>query len=360
MNVIVTGRMGNGTIQAKLEALNKVERISTIYFLRKYPGPAIKKVKYIILPRICRFAVFNVMLTPLLLSYYALKLNVSFIISYHIIPHAYFAAISSLITNKPYIVCQTGSLIQNKACKKWVWFFLKKVLFDAQKICVPGKISAQFWIEKGIPATLIENLHSTVDTDKYLSIPFDEREYDFIYSGRITVEKRVDYLLHAFSVVTAEIPDAKLLIVGDGEMKKTCESLTHKLKLSQNVQFVGHQNEILPWLYKSRFIVLTSETEGLPCAILEGMSTGLIPVTTSVGNLTDVVIHGETGYLVDKDNLDGYAKTMISLMNSSDEKNNELRLNARKIIQENHSHESSLSKWNNILLNGTEDTARGN
>lgn len=341
--------MGNGTIQAKLEALNKVERVSKIYFLRKYPGPDIEKVEYIILPKICRYLIFNVTLTPLFLAFYAKKMNASFIISYHIIPHAYFATITSLITNIPYIVCQTGSQIQEKACKTWVWFFLKKVLSGACKFCVPGSASYQFWVEKGIPAPLLEILHSTVDTEKYSLIPFDDREYDFVYLGRISAEKRIDFLIHAFSFVASENPDARLVIVGDGPLKKSCESLTHKLKLCKNVHFAGYQNDILPWLYKSRFIVLTSDTEGLPCAILEGMSAGLIPVTTHVGNLSDVVIHGKTGYLVDKQDLNGFAKAMIALLNNNDEKNKELRLNARNVILENHSHESSLPKWNNIL-----------
>ena len=349
INIIVTAKMGNGTIQAKLEPLSRIEKIRTIYFLRKAKGPDIPKVQYIILPSICRVKLFHLILAPLYLIYYSYRYNVSYIFSYHIIPYAFFASVASFICRKPYFVCQTGLLIQKKAENFLFWLILKRVLLRARKLCVPGYYSRNFWEKMGIPLSKVLILHSTINTDKYQPVPSMEKTYDFIYVGRVSWEKRLDFLIKSFVSVVKTHPLAKLLIVGDGPLLTNMKNLVDSLNLNNNIYFVGYQFDVHAWLNKSKYIVLTSETEGLPCSIMEGMSAGLVPLTTNVGNLSDAVIDGVTGYLVEKDDLEGFAGKMRMLLTKDSKETKLMRVKAREKIIENHSYNYATHQWAELL-----------
>ncbi len=343
--------MGNGAIQAKLEPLSQVKEINNIFFLRKKEGPKIRKVHYIILPSLCNISIFNLLLTPIILTYYALKLKPSFIISYHIIPYAFFAAIASLLSRRPYFICQTGELIQQISSRnKALTIILKMIIKRSMKFCVPGKSSVKYWKSIGIPSSKMVILHSTVDTDKYQLSLTPNRTYDFIYVGRIAKDKRPVHLIQSFSLLVKRYPNVRLLIVGDGPLISKIKALVYHLNINNNVHFAGYHLEVLPWLYKSKFILLASEVEGLPCAIMEGMSTGLIPITTNVGNLSDVIINGNTGYLLDdKNDKKEFAEKMSVLLNKEHAEVESMRMKAREIIVERHSHKISYLKWIEIL-----------
>jgi len=351
MNILITAQMTNGTIQAKLEPLSRLEEVSNIYFLRKSEGPKIDKVTYIILPKICRKSIFNLTLTPLLLVRYILKLKINYVISYHMIPYAFIAAFATRLTRTPYFVCQTGSEIQRFSEKKMFWFFLKRVLKKARKVCVPGKFSRDHWIKKGIDPDHVQILHSTIDTEKYVPDESITNTYDFIYTGRFAEEKRNDFLVRAFAIVLKSCPDATLALVGDGPKREGIKVLVTELGLNNNITFIEYQNDVLPFLNQAQYVVMTSEMEGLPCSIMEAMSTQLIPVVTNVGNLSDIVIPWKTGYLVDKNDMEGFASSMIELYHLPSETKANLQVQARKIIMEAHSHQSSILKWRNLLLN---------
>lgn len=348
-DLIITANMGNGTIQAKLEPLSRINSIGNIYFLRKKIGPTIPKVKYILLPSLCKISFFNIILTPLLLTHYTIKCRACFIVSYHIIPYAFFAAIASFVTGRPYFVCQTGSLIQCLAEKKLLWVFLKKVILKSKKLCVPGTTTFDYWKAKGIPVSKMCIIHSTIDTHKFSPEPFNGRLYDFVYIGSITPEKRIDFLLKAFASVCCRHPKTKLLLVGDGPLLESMKELSSLLNLNKNVFFAGFHQNVLPWLNKAKFIVLVSNSEGLPCAIMEGMSVGLIPITTRVGNLPDIVINGKTGFCFEKDDIENLIRHMDHLLLSKPREIEPMRQNARRIIIEQHSHNFSIEKWKVLL-----------
>ena len=343
--------MGNGTIQAKLEPLSRIEKVQNIFFLRKTTGPSIPKVRYLTLPSVCRFSFFNIILTPLLLTYYVIRLKCSFIISYHIIPYAFFAAFASSISRKPYFVCQTGLRIQAQANNKLFWLFLKPVLIKARKICVPGSKSELFWQSKKIPESQIIRLHSTVDTAKYTFPKKNNPTYDFLYVGRFAPEKRLPLLLKAFSTLINRFPESSMLMVGNGPLLEEIKRLSKEYKIDQKIEFSGYQQDVLPYLKKARHIVLTSATEGLPCAIMEAMSTGLVPITTKVGNLPDIVIDGKTGFLSTKDDPDTFASNMISALTLTYVEYYKMQNNARKTILNYHSHKFSKELWEALLTN---------
>jgi len=102
------------------------------------------------------------------------------------------------------------------------------------------------------------------------------------------------------------------------------------------VQFRGGVSEIRSVYQEAAICVLTSDFEGTPNALLEAMSSGLPVVATKVGGVPGIVRHGQTGFLLEPDDLDGLVAALVELV-----KNSQLRADigrrARAYVEENHS-----------------------
>lgn len=348
MKLLITGKMGNGTIQAKLEPLSQVPGVEKIYFLRKTAGPEIERVNYILLPRMCKVPIINFLVTPLILAHYARFFKVKIIIGYHVVPYALFSYVASRLSGRPYIICQTGIYIQKLASNPLHWCWIKTVIKSAIVFCNPGLSSYNFWLSKGVLKQSLKILHSTIDTDRYL--PSDNsKEIDFIFVGRFSVEKRIDILLESFFLVLIKYPEAKLTMVGDGRDFTKMRELSKSLNMGNSISFVGFHDNVYPYLKQSKYIVLSSDSEGLPCCIMEAMSSGVVPVTTDAGNLSEIVINNETGFCVPKGSITEFSSAMINAYEMDEESYNRYSCNAREIIVDKHSHLSSVSCWKGII-----------
>jgi len=347
MNIIITAKMGSGTFEAKLVPLSLVNKISQIFVLRKKSGPKINKVKYIILPNICRFKFFNMIITPILLSYYTVKTKSEIIISYHFIPHAMFASFASTISKKPYIVSQTGIYIQKYSQKKIVGKIIKHILKKARYVNVPGTSSKEFWTKSKIDIQKINLLHSTINTEKFL--PTDSfPKYDFIFLGRLAVEKRINLIIEAFENLIKNHNEISLVIVGDGKQKEKLISIVREKKLEDKISFVGFQTNTNEWLNKAKIFVLSSFSEGLPTALMQAMACKLVCISTKVGNIQDMLINKQTGYTFDSDDVEELSRLMeYTYLHYNDLSG--IRLEARKIIEKNHSYSSAIKSWTQII-----------
>lgn len=349
MKILVSGKMGNGTLQAKMFPLSRMREIDQIYFLRKSEGPEIPKVKYLVIPKIAQIPFLNLIIPIILLIYYSLKFNPTYLIGYHLIPHGFFVSITSLILKRKYFICQTGSEIQNQSEKKMFWIILKHIILKAERMCVPGNISLNHWQCKGVPQQKLVTLHSTVDTDYYVQNDAN-KQFDFIYTGRFAKEKRIDFMINAFKLVVADFPNSKLILVGYGPQKQYLLTLIHSTGLKNNIEIMDFQKSVYPVLIKARFILLASEKEGLPCSIMEGMSSGLIPITTDVGNLSDIVINHKTGFISEKDDIHQFSTNLKLALKLDTNSYKEMVNNGRKLIELNHSYQSAIFKWRKLFI----------
>ncbi len=113
--------------------------------------------------------------------------------------------------------------------------------------------------------------------------------------ARLTAVKRHDVLLEAFAQVAAELPNAVLLLVGDGECRDDLERRAVVLGLRDRIVFSGTlPNTPLPQQLFD-VAVLTSENEGFPNSLVEASAAAVPLVSTRVGGVPDVLIEGETG-----------------------------------------------------------------
>ncbi len=94
------------------------------------------------------------------------------------------------------------------------------------------------------------------------------------------------------------LPQALLIIVGDGAERPAIEQKADELGLSDNVRLLGTRHDVPEVLSAMDLKVLSSRMEANPASTLEAGACGLPVVAPNVGSLPDTVIHGETGLLV--------------------------------------------------------------
>jgi glycosyltransferase involved in cell wall biosynthesis len=132
--------------------------------------------------------------------------------------------------------------------------------------------------------------------------------------ARLVLIKAHEVFLEAASIVSRRRPDARFLVVGDGERRAELEALVDRLALGGAVHFLGWRRD-LPAIYGDVDVVaLTSRNEGSPVSLIEAMAAGRPVVATRVGGVPDLVEHGVNGYLAEPDQPAALAEALLALL----------------------------------------------
>mgnify|MGYP000075575808 CR=1 FL=1 len=106
-------------------------------------------------------------------------------------------------------------------------------------------------------------------------------------------------LIRAFAQVKEKEKNTKLIIVGEGELRRELEEIIEKYDLKNYVSMLGQCNNVQERLNASDVFVQSSDYEGLPISGLEAMACGLPIISTKAGGTVDIVKNGINGFLVD-------------------------------------------------------------
>jgi glycosyltransferase involved in cell wall biosynthesis len=127
----------------------------------------------------------------------------------------------------------------------------------------------------------------------------EERGY-LLFVGRLRIRKGVEVLLEALSDLRSRHPGARLRIAGDGEHRRRLERRAAELGLGEAVVFLGtcDAGRVRRLLAGAAALVVPSIYEGMPLVVLEAMAAGIPVVASAVSGIPEVVVDGETGWLV--------------------------------------------------------------
>lgn len=144
----------------------------------------------------------------------------------------------------------------------------------------------------------------------------------FLSVGRFVEKKSHHLAILAFQKIMTLYPDAQLMLIGDGPYKLFCEDIVKSLGMAGRVVFTGplgheevhrHLATSLCFVQHSR-IAESGDMEGTPLSILEAQAAGIPVVSTYHAGIPDVVIDGETGYLVQENDIEGMASAMGQIL----------------------------------------------
>lgn len=256
----------------------------------------------------------------------------------------------SFLTRKKYIVHIRGGRYSNNENTPWI---LKKIISISLKksvsIIVLGEKEKMFISEYyKIPATKIVILPNCVK----INLDRPKESYgipiNLLYMGRLDKNKGLNEIVLALSELSIAY---KLHIAGEGPDKdwflNECQMYLRDNYIYHGVVFGELKHKLL--LHCDIFL-LPSYFEGLPNALLEAMSYGIVPIVTPVGSIPEVVTHKENGLFV---SIGKHLELKNAIESIYKDVNlfGELSIHAYNTIKENYSHQDYIKNLNEIYLN---------
>lgn len=217
-----------------------------------------------------------------------------------------------------------------------------EVLRGADVVVCLTRSDVEEVVRLGCSLKRVRLIPNAVDTELFR--PSGERESSLVvWVGRFVPEKGVEYLIEAARMVVDEFKDVRFLLVGYGPLKTKMMRLVHERGLDEFVRFVGplSRDEVAEVLGRAGVFVLPSLSEGMPLALLEGMSCGNAVVASDVGGIAEVVRDYDNGVLVSPRDAKELASSILMLFRD-DGLRRKLAEHARETVEKEHS-------WNSIL-----------
>ena len=176
----------------------------------------------------------------------------------------------------------------------------------------------------------VEALSNGIDLSRFAKGRANKEIYDeykipknkpiVLYIGRVDPEKSLDILMKAFIKAHEKVPDAHLVVVGDGSARSKLEGIIEKAGLNKNAHFLGRVvGDNLPQLYRTGTVfAITSKTETQSIVLMEAMASGLPCVAVDAGAVHELVKNNKNGYLVEADDITAVANSLVKILTNKE------------------------------------------
>ena len=169
----------------------------------------------------------------------------------------------------------------------------------------------------------IEVIYNFVDVERFNKKPIDafkkviapNGEKILMHASNFRKVKRIPDVMKVFASVRSEMP-AKLLMVGDGPERPVAEELAREFGVFDDIRFVGKQEQMEEILPISDLFLLTSEYESFGLSALEAMAAKVPVISTNAGGLSEINLHGVTGYTANVGDVASMSEFAIGILNN--------------------------------------------
>lgn len=177
-------------------------------------------------------------------------------------------------------------------------FIANFVIRNADKVrVVSQKIKLSLANKTVAPIEVLPIMMEGFVEPKSNTTPVKRQIFTFITVSRLESEKNVIGIIRAFSVIHTKYPNTRLIIVGDGSLRKKLEYSAKKLAPDSSISFIGWQNNPIECMAIADVFVQNSWYEGYGLSLFEAMLCGLPVITTDVGIAADLIVSGKNGIL---------------------------------------------------------------
>jgi glycosyltransferase involved in cell wall biosynthesis len=236
---------------------------------------------------------------------------------------------------------------------RFIYRFVDKMIVNSHRgekiIAQKFKIPTQkiFVVPNGIQLNGLSS-GSATDMKKRLRREFgisDGEQIIGLVGNLWQIAKNHGFLLRAAAMIVKSDPRARFILVGGGDRERSMlKNMARELGVSDHIIFTGLRphEETLQIISLFDIGVLTSTKEGLPNAVMEYMACSKPVVTTDVGGCSELVVNGETGFLVPSGDVNAFAERVLWLLNRT-ERAREMGRNGRDRILKHFSMEKMVS-----------------
>ncbi|MBE7157830.1 MAG: glycosyltransferase family 4 protein, partial [Rhodospirillales bacterium] len=210
------------------------------------------------------------------------------------------------------LTMDSGGLFQRE---RWAQQTLRDSLRKADRVTACSErtlVEAEEWFGGPLRAKG-EVIHNGIALEPHPREPHQHPRPYVLAIGRHVAQKGFDVLLRALAQLRdASLPEFDLILAGDGPEHANLRTLAAELGLAGRVHFPGRvdHDEALRLFAGCMFFVLPSRLEPFGLVNLEAMAAGRAVVASGVGGVPEVVLHGQTGFLVPPDDVNALARTI--------------------------------------------------
>ena len=252
------------------------------------------------------------------------------------------------LTKLSVVACERTDYRYHQVGRFWNW--QRKRTYPRANVVVVQTDEVATAARQWLPRVNVEVIPNAIP-ESAIAAPVrarDGAEKTFTWIGRMSPEKGVRQLIKAFYAVAADLPDWKLLLVGDGPERPDLEAFVRDLGLDGQVEFAGWQRELESFFERTSLFVLPSEYEGFPNVLLECMARGIPPISFDCPSGPRAIIrHDVDGILVPRNHVEKLEVTMLELANDPDRIR---RLGGEAVqVRQRFARDVVLQKWEDVL-----------
>jgi len=266
--------------------------------------------------------------------------------------HIFFYNFIKKCINVPTVLTLHGLLCLEQAYKKQIdsvkrytslfntcaWITtVSKALIDELEIYLPINQYNITYIHNSLPSLPLQPQPLSFKPNKIFCV------------GRLTYEKGFEVAIAAFAILKKTIPHVEMTIVGDDDEMANLQRLVNTLQLEASINFLGMvpQRDVLPLINEATLVIVPSHYEAFGVIALEAAMLAKPVIASKVGGLKEIIEHGKTGLLVEKNNIAAFSKAMVDLL-SNPNKTTDMGLAAREHVIENFSVRQMVTRYESV------------
>jgi glycosyltransferase involved in cell wall biosynthesis len=250
-------------------------------------------------------------------------------------PHGVAMASLALSMGGASVSRSGGTGVRAFVASRRVDFHLKKNAFSRWKhrqvdafICASEAIRLML-VADGFPAEKTVTVHEGIDLDHVLAAPAVNLHEELWLThhapivgnvAELVPHKGQRHLIEAAHLVVQEVPDARFVILGEGELREHLERQVRDFHLEKHVLLPGFRTDVLGCIKGFDLFVMSSITEGLGTSLLDAMACSKAIIATRAGGIPEVVDEGTTGLLVGPRDHHAMAAAIVRLLKNDEER----------------------------------------
>ncbi len=195
-------------------------------------------------------------------------------------------------------------------------------------VSVSGQVLNRFNREVGVSKRRIRTVYNGIEVDRFQAPPESALRSELQIPSGVPVVgmvgnlypvKGYPYFIRAMEQVKSRFPEARFLVCGRGKLQAQLEDMAKRCGLKDSLKFLGFRPDVPLLLQLMDIFVLSSLAEGLSLSILEAMAAGKPVVVTDVGGNREIVINGETGFVVPPEDPSAIAEKVCLLLQNKEQ-----------------------------------------